>query len=287
MKWGISSNSLSRAIAAKEMTVPDVIEWTAKAGGEHIEIVPIGYDLTRDPGLVQAIRQKAEQVGIDISNYTVRANFITEDEASLEQEIERVKQEVDIANELGVQLMRHDVASRPSGERSIVQFHKDLPMLAEACRQIADYASKFGITTSVENHGYYMQASERIQSLIDAVGRPNFKMTLDTGNFMCVDETAVHGVSNNIGLASMVHLKDFYLRSRHRDPGQGWFKTAGGNYLRGSIVGQGDIDIWEVLRIIKDSGYDGYISIEFEGMEECRSGTRIGLENAKRIWNEV
>ncbi|BBI35896.1 sugar phosphate isomerase/epimerase family protein [Cohnella abietis] len=287
MKWGISTYSLSRAIIAGEMTVPDVIEWTKEIGGDHVEIVPIGYDLTQQPELVPAIRRKAEQVGLDISNYTVSANFICADESSLKQEIERVKREVDIANELGVKLFRHDVASRPPEQTSIVFFQSDLPLLADACRQIADYASSYGITTSVENHGFYMQASERVESLIHAVGRPNFKTTLDIGNFMCVDESSIKGVRNNVGLASMIHLKDFYLRSKHHNPGQGWFQTSSGDYLRGAIVGQGDIDMREVLRIIKASGYDGYISIEFEGIEDCRSGTLFGFENAKRIWNEV
>ncbi|HEY0827561.1 MAG TPA: sugar phosphate isomerase/epimerase, partial [Bacilli bacterium] len=35
------------------------------------------------------------------------------------------------------------------------------------------------------------------------------------------------------------------------------------------------------------SGYDGYLSVEFEGMEECKLGTRIGLENTVRLWNEM
>ncbi len=287
MKWGMSTYSLSRAIIAQEMTVPDVIEWTKEIGGEHVEIVPIGYDLTQQPELVPAIRRKAEQVGIDISNYTVAANFVCEDESAFRQEIERVKREVDIAVALGVKLFRHDVASRPPEQSSIVYFQNDLPKLAEACRQIAEYAADFGITTSVENHGFYMQASERVESLIAAVGRPNFKTTLDIGNFMCVDESPVRGVRNNVSLASMIHLKDFYLRSKHLNPGNGWFQTAGGDYLRGAIVGQGDIDMREVLRIIKASGYDGYLSIEFEGLEDCRFGAQTGLENAKRMWDEV
>ncbi|MBP1988619.1 sugar phosphate isomerase/epimerase family protein [Paenibacillus eucommiae] len=288
MKWGISSNSLGQALAAGQMTLLDMVEWTKEAGGEHIEIVPSGYKLTDTPGQVQALRRKAEEVGIDISNYTVAANFVQPDEAAWEQEILRVKGEVDVAAELGVKLMRHDVAWRPPGECSIVQFQEDLPKLAEACRRIADYAAQFGITTSVENHGYYMQASERIESLIHAVERSNFRTTMDTGNFICVDESPVKGVRNNIQLASMIHLKDFYIRSRHRNPGAGFFfQTSGGNYLRGAIVGQGDIDIPEILGIIKASGYDGYISIEFEGIEDCRTGVKASLDNVKQIWNDL
>ncbi|MNO98725.1 hypothetical protein D3C76_904790 [compost metagenome] len=57
--------------------------------------------------------------------------------------------------------------------------------------------------------------------------------------------------------------------------------------MRGAIAGQGDLPLWDILRIVKGSGYNGYLSIEFEGMEDCRKGTRIALDNVRRIWNEV
>ncbi|MBW4837903.1 MAG: sugar phosphate isomerase/epimerase, partial [Paenibacillaceae bacterium] len=143
------------------------------------------------------------------------------------------------------------------------------------------------ITTSLENHGYYVQASDRVQAVIHAVDRPNYKTTLDIGNFVCVDENPVIAVKKNIGYASMVHIKDFYVRPENRNPGAGWFRSAGGQYLRGAIAGQGDLDLWEILRIVKASGYDGYLSIEYEGMEDCRQGTRIAFDNVRRIWEEV
>lgn len=287
MKFGISSYSLYRSMQSKEMTILDVIQWIADQGGKHVEIVPsLGFEIEEDPGLIDAIREKASQAEIDISNYAIGANFITKTEKEYEDEIGRVMKQVDIANRLGVKLMRHDVAWRPMNETSIGQFDEDLERLANACRHIADYAAQYGITTSVENHGYFVQASERVQRLIHEVNRPNFKTTLDIGNFMCADEESVAAVKRNISYASMVHLKDFYIRPSYKNPGEGWFRTQSGNYLRGAIVGQGDIDMREVIKVIKNSGYDGYISIEFEGMEECKAGTKIGLDNAQRLWNE-
>ena len=38
---------------------------------------------------------------------------------------------------------------------------------------------------------------------------------------------------------------------------------------------------------IKHSGYDGAIAIEFEGFEEPKYASKVGLDNARRIWNEV
>ncbi|MFD0710711.1 sugar phosphate isomerase/epimerase family protein [Paenibacillus sp. GCM10027626] len=283
MKLGLSSYSLSRAIQANEMTIFDAISWVKEHGGEHIEIVPFGFDL--DPEMIKQIRNHAEQVGIELSNYCIGANFAVDSEEEYEKEIARVMKEVDNAAALGVKLMRHDVASRP--DVAVSNFMADLPKLAEACRRIADHAAQYGITTSVENHGYYIQASDRVQALVHAVNRPNFRTTLDIGNFMCADEESVAATKKNLPIASMVHIKDFYLRPANENPGRGWFPTTAGNYLRGAIAGQGDIDMRGVLRAVKQSGYDGYLSIEFEGMEDCRLGSEIGLENVRRIWDEV
>lgn len=285
MKIGVSTYSLYRPIQSGEITVLGAIEKIAEMGGEHVEIVPIGYTLTGNPELVDQIVAKAKEVGIDVSNYAIGANFAVDTEEAYRKEIERVKGEVDIAARLGVKLMRHDVASRQ--DTSIKQFNQEVGRLAEACREIADYAAQYGITTSVENHGYYIQASDRVQTLVQAVDRPNFRTTLDVGNFMCADEDPVAAVKNNIPYASMVHIKDFYLRPAALNPGDGWFRTASGNFLRGAIAGHGDINLRESIRIIKKSGFDGYFSIEFEGMEDSFQGTKIGLENVKRFWNEV
>lgn len=288
MKVGLSTYSLQQALNKKEMTVPDAIRFIAEQGGEHVEIVPIGYSLIDNPELVDQIVQTAKEVGIDISNYAIGANFVANDgPEALENEIQAVKKHVDVARVLGVTKMRHDVAFRPAHEGTIAQFEADLPILAEACRTIADYAAGFGITTSVENHGYYVQSSERIQRLLHETARDNFQTTLDIGNFLCVDEDPVSAVKNNIPYASMVHAKDFYLRPSYRNPGAGWFQTAHGNYLRGAIVGHGDIDMYEVFRVLKQSGYDGYISVEFEGMEDCRTASKIAMDNVRRFWQEA
>ncbi|MNX98141.1 Inosose dehydratase [compost metagenome] len=285
MKLGISSYSLYQALAAGEMDILEVMEWTRAIGAQHIEIVPIGYDFSEKPELEDQIREKAAALNLDISNYAIGANFITATEEEYEAEIQRVISEVDRVHRLGAKLMRHDVASRT--DTSILRFNEDLERISRACQRIADYAKPYGITTSAENHGYYVQASDRIQALIHAVDRPNFKTTLDVGNFVCVDENPVTAVRSNIPYASMVHVKDFYIRPGSRNPGEGWFRSAGGAYLRGAIAGQGDLDLYEILRIVKSSGYDGYISIEYEGMEDCRLGTRIAFENVARIWDEV
>jgi sugar phosphate isomerase/epimerase len=264
------------------MSVADVIDYIAEIGGQHAEIVPIGYTLEGNPQLVDTIVSRCAERGLDVSNYAIGANFSDLDDDAFAREIERVKGQVDIAAKLGAKLMRHDVAS--SKDTSLAHFMSELPRLAEACRQIADYAAQFGITTSVENHGYYMQGSDRVLALVGAVGRPNFRTTVDKGNFMCTDEPSTAAVRKVMPNASMEHVKDFYLRPARRAPGTGWFPTAGGSHLRGAILGHGDIDMPEVLAIVRESGYDGYISLEFEGMEHDKLGVKLGFDYLKQTW---
>lgn len=287
MKIGVSTYSLARAINAGEFDVIGAIQWIADNGGQHVEIVPFGYALDQNPELIDAIVNKAAEVGIEISNYAIGAKFIDLDEAGYNAEIDRVKKQVDIANRLGVKRMRHDVASRPIPETGAARFEADFDVIVKACAEIADYAGQYGIVTSIENHGFHVQATERVHRIIEAVNRPNFRHTIDIGNFLCADENPVAAVKKSMPYASMVHFKDFYVRPSYRNPGDGWFRSTSGSYLRGAVVGQGDIDMYEVVRIVKASGYDGYVSIEFEGKEECKWGTKAALDNAVRIWNEV
>jgi len=287
MKWGITTYSLARLLREGRMNVFDAIDWAAEQGGEHIEISPGNYIPMDEPELPERIREHAARRGLVVSNYAVGGNFVEGDRDALQREIEQTMRHVDIARRLGATRMRHDAAWRPREQTTPAQFEADLERIIAACRAVADYAAQFGIITSIENHGFHVQSSERVLRLIHEVDRPNFRLTMDVGNFMCADENSVAAVKRCISFASMIHLKDFYWRPASRPPGRGWFQTRTGDYLRGAIVGNGDIDMWEVLRIIKQSGYDGFISIEFEGAEDCLHGTSVGLENARNIWDAV
>lgn len=290
MKIGLSTYSLLPALKSGEMTILDVIQWIADNGGEHMEMVPYGYTLVDNLELADAVREKASKVGITLSNYSMPANFVQETEDEFEAEMTRVKLHVDLLHRMGIKHMRHDVTAftLPKESMSIHWFEENLPFMVKGSQIIADYAAQFGITTTIENHGFSVQASDRVQRVLKAVNRSNFKTTLDIGNFLCVDEDPIIGVKKNLPYASLIHFKDFYIRPYDEHPGEGaWFETANENYIRGAIVGQGDIEIRKIIKLIKASGYDGFVTIEFEGMEECKLASKIAMDNLRRLWNAV
>ena len=312
MHLGVSSYSFSQSFRRGEMDILDAIDWIAASDATHMELTGVGLvatvatleraapagswdpadypdreanianDLVNQPALIEAIRLHAEAKGVPLSNYSVGADFRS---ADLAAEIARVKQHIDTANALGIRYFRHDVVAWAWREDSQAEFEAIFDTLVQVSRELADYAAPLGITTSVENHGFCMNVSERVRRLVTAVDRPNFRTTLDIGNFLCVDELPESAVPLNLPYASVVHLKDFY----HRDfvPGDGWLTTLAGNAIQGSIVGFGDLPMKRLLAAIKASGFDGPISIEYEGQVPDLQAIETGLANAMRIWNEV
>lgn len=290
MKLGISTYCMVDKLRSGEMTLLDVLQWAWNNGCEHVELVPYGYTLEDNPELAERVRDKAAELGLVLSNYALPANFHHASADAFRNELSRLKRHVDLLVRMGIRSMRHDVVTFtiPPEEATISHFHKVLPQIVEGSRELADYAAQFGITTNIENHGWGVQHSDRVQTVLEQVGRANFRTVLDIGNFLCVDENPEVGTAKNLPYASIVHLKDFYVRPADENPGDGkWFRTANGNYLRGAIFGQGDMPVRKLLKLVKQSGFDGYLTLEFEGMEESASATAIGLRNAARLWGEA
>ena len=73
-----------------------------------------------------------------------------------------------------------------------------LKHIVPAIREITEYGASKGVKTSLENHGFYMQQSTRVEKLIKAVKHPNYGLTIDLGNFLCVNEDPVQAVKRSV-----------------------------------------------------------------------------------------
>ena len=193
MKFSVSMYSYMQKIHSGEATPFELIAKTKELGFDAIEFVDF-TDFgtgTKEERLAHAeeLRKECERVGLEISALVMSCDFITGSDGDLDKEIARVKDYVDIAHVLGVTRMRHDAAigyARNSGD--FCPFDTMLPRLTKACKEITEYAAQFGIRTMVENHGFYVQDSERVEKLYAAVDNKNFGLLTDMGNFLCADE---------------------------------------------------------------------------------------------------
>lgn len=286
MKVSVSSYSFSQYTSKGLLNQLQLVQKAKEMGFDAIEFVEIQpHDGSSKEEYAKKLRQECERLEMPISNYTFAADFLNCED--LPTEIQRVKSQIDMAEILGATSVRHDATvGYPAG--SYRGFDTVLPILADACRQVTEYAALKGIRTMVENHGFFAQDSTRVEKLVQAVNHPNFGLLVDMGNFTCADEDPAVAVGRVAPFAFYAHAKDFHIKSPMLpDPGAGFFQSRNGNYLRGAIIGHGDVPVKHCLTALKRAGYDGYIAIEFEGMEDCIQGLEIGLSNLRRYLSEV
>jgi len=295
VKLGISIYSISRKIMSGEMSPETGVKWLADAGAEVIEIVPFGIDILGNKNLAGELNKIARENGSMIANYSLNANFLMLNQNEYDAEFERVKTHINAAANLEVKTMRIDSSGyrRKPEDNTIENFMLDLPVIAETYNKLCEYAKKYNIKILLENHGFHINGSDRVGIVLNQVKNENFSHQFDAGNFLCVDENPEIAAKRLINKAETIHMKDFYIRDEDCDPGDAtqfdcsgsWFRSQHGAYLRGSILGQGDMRIEKIAKIIKQSGFDGNIYLEYEGMEECFYGTTVGFNNMKKLFN--
>ena len=281
MKIAVSSYSFSQAMRDGRMNILDVIPRARRMGYEGVEIVDAGWSGAEKRALAAHLKVQSEQEGIPIIAYMVGADFIRN---GLESEVERLKGEVEIAAIMGAPRMRHDSSAGFDAAGNAVAFEEALPVIAEGYRRVTEFAAGLGVKTMIENHGYFLQDSARVKRLVETVGHPNFGWLSDMGNFMCADENPVDAMAVAAPMAVHAHAKDFHYKPKGAFvPANGWFNTRGGNHLRGAVIGHGVVDLPACLALLKKAGYDGWLSVEFEGIEDCISALEEDLLNLKTM----
>ena len=275
MKIGVSSYSFKHYMDQTGATYLEICDRAKAMGFDAIEFTKLSLDTQPADSLTalaEEIKAHCREIGLPIAAYTVGADFLNH-----ENELEAMKEQVDIAAVLGVPVMRHDAFwELPEGKT----WRDGIRAVAPLIRELTEYAASKGIRTCTENHGKILQDADRVEELIRTVDHPNYGWLVDIGNFLCADDNPLRAVPIAAPYAFHVHVKDFIFKPFDADdPGAGWIHTRNGNFIRGTVAGHGVVPVRRCLEIIRESGYQGVVSYEFEGMEE----NLPALENALKF----
>ena len=284
MKLGVSAYSFNRLLKAGKNYF-EICDLAKEMGYEGIEFIDLNLEYgcgqqTRKE-LAQAIRSHCEEIELPIIAYTIAADFLNGRDCPPSEETARVKACVDIAEILGAKILRHDAFWKLGDIRS---WREAVDAIAPAIYEVAEYAESKGIVTCSENHGMIMQDSERMEYMINRVNHKNYGWLVDMGNFLCADEDPKHAVGVAAPYAVHAHVKDFIFKKGTEDmPAGRWITTRGGNYIRGTVVGHGVVPVRPCMNILKRAGYNGYVSVEFEGAEDTLAALNQALEYLRRV----
>ncbi len=288
MKVGISAYSFHRCSPA--LSIFEILDKIKEIGATGVDFIPElkKEGVTIDLELAKEIRAYLDTIGLEAACMCQGAEFFGD--RTIEEEKNRIINErLPVAKALGCPVMRIDVTFKglPASETNR-SYDRIIELVAPAFKEIAEAAEAMGIKLCTENHGRISQAADRIEKLINTVAHKNFGALVDMGNFTGVDGNHVWSVSTLAPYAFHVHAKDLFIRSGMlENPGRGYNLTKGCNYCRSTIVGHGSVPVKQCLKALSVAGYAGYVSIEFEGIEDPILGNTIGFENLKRYLEEI
>jgi sugar phosphate isomerase/epimerase len=260
MKFAVSSYSFHRFGRGPEgdarPSFQAMIEACARWGFDGIELLGVHFEST-DTEHLAALRQHAFQHGIALVAVSAHHNFVQPDPEKRRQEIDKLCRWVDVAHELGAPSVRAfggRWGTRPDfgefmaagGDEPPLAGHTDndgYAWTAEAFKIASYYAGRKGVTLLLENHWGFTGSAAGVLRILTETGSPGLQVVLDTGNFnFCPDPYAE--MAALAPHARMVHAK---------------------TYLGGGIYYTADLDYRRVAGLLRDAGFHGYVSLEFEG----------------------
>jgi sugar phosphate isomerase/epimerase len=162
---------------------------------------------------------------------------------------------MDNAAALGIKLMRIDGGSyhmdhKINYSRAFdFNLQQNITVYTELCKMAADRDIQIGI----ENHGGFFSDINVLRKLFAAV--PDLKWTFDFGNV--TDDDRFIMAEEFADRINFCHAKAYIFNEDHDEP---------------------NIDFGKILGILKDRGFDGWLSIEFEGPSDGDSGVQKTIE---------
>ncbi len=279
MKLSISMWSVVSAVRQGRLDLPGFIEFAARQqenGAQGVELLDYFWR-DRDAEIPKVLRQIGD-AGLELAVYSIGNDFFQPDRGAWEKQLAGAKSGIEVADRLGVRTLRVFSGNAKPG----YAFEDGLAWIVDGLTASAEYAERYNVTLALENHGLMAGRSDQVRQVIDAVGSPALRANIDTGNFLLVNQNPTDAARDLAPLAALVHLKDF--RRARPDETEHIYKALDGAAFTGAVVGQGQVDLPAIVKLLDAAGYQGWLSLEYEGGDDPLTvGVPHSLQAAQRL----
>lgn len=235
-------------LVLKDFSAKEAVEAAREIG--RIEIN--GRHLPPDASLDEAKRLLEGLEVIGIGAYT--GGFTTKDKDTILTEL---KQYTALAKAIGAMGIRVYPGGPGSLKASEKEYQRAVLGLREAAKIVYPIELYFEL-----HHNDLADSPESAIKLINDIGEENIGVILDPANMYISGsdylETAVDILGDRL---SLVHMKDIKKLDK---PEEGSFNIEGTFYSH-RLLGEGDLELEKLIAILKDKGYEGYLSLEYHG----------------------
>ncbi len=243
MKLACCAYSFRELFSDGTMSLADFLDTCAELGLDGVELTQYYFPQETDRYLLE-LKREAFLRGLDVCGSAVGGNFSVADPDDRLKQIDHVKDWLVKSSRLGSPVLRVFAGACPDG----VEEETARSWVREGLTQCAVTAANYGVVLALESHGGLTATAEGVLDLIEPLeANPWIGLNLDFGNFTGdiydqYERCAPYAVTT--------HAKMTVKQGDERE----W------------------IDYRRVVRIMREAGYEGYLSIEYEGDEDPRVG---------------
>lgn len=233
----------------------------AEIGYDGLELladVPHAWPNGLLPGIKAAIGESMERNNLEYSNvnsFMMNAindyrqpywypSFIEPDEGYRRTRIDHTRRALSLCAELGAP----HITTEPGGPIAPGQSRQEaLDLFVEVLKPLAEHAEKVGVMLLIEPEpGLLIETTEEYLEVADRVNAPSIGLNFDVGHAYCMAEDLPRQIARMAPHTRHYHLEDIAATRVH-------------HHL---VPGMGAIDFAAVIAAIRQTGYDGWLTVE-------------------------
>ncbi len=257
-EWARGKKNAAYQPGEKAMDMVKFIDYCAARGIHGAELTSYYFDPAATTADFQAIHRHAQEKGIAVSGTAIANNFSYPIGSTEQKEqIAYVREWVDNSAAMGAPHIRVFAGKHPKGVEPEQAEENASKSLAEA----AAYAGEKKIYLGIENHDS-ISNSARLLRIVRAVESPWVCVNLDTGNFIGDDVYAEIA-------AAVPYAMNVQVKTEIRAGADG--------------KGRAPADLERIVKILKDGGYEGFVTLEFEEDADPYERVPVVLEQLLKL----
>lgn len=258
-KLGISTYSYWHFL---DETVPieHVIDEASSMGVGAVDVLHRQME-SEDPDYLRMLKRYAMNHGVSLNCLSIHQDFVSPDAEERQENIEHTEKCLRIAADMGIPTIRlnsgrwgtvdsFDRLMELEGKEPPLEGYSDddaFEWCIESIRECIPAAEKHGVIMALENHWGLTSTAEGVLRIVNAVDSPWLGVLADTGNF---PQNTYEQLEELAPYTTLVSAKTYY-------GGGEWYSL--------------DLDYDRIADIFQSAGYNGYITLEFEGKEDAHT----------------
>jgi len=277
MRIGSSSYSFKRFDYGRQeeikTTLEEIIPLANNYGLDGLELLAVQFE-SESNEYIAKLKRLAVENSIDIYALSVHNNFVNPDKEKRESEVEKVKGWILVASKIGAPTMRLfggrwgtvesfiELMAKNGKEPPLpgYSYEQGIDWDIECLKECVEFAKEYGILLAIENHWGLTYSVKGVLDIINGVNSDWLKVCLDCGNFR---ENTYEQIEELIPYTALVHAKTYW---------------GGGIFYDFEI----NPDYVRIVKMLKQAGYKGYLSIEFEGKSKSEEGILASIQLLKQ-----